>query len=66
MIAFRINEWRKAVDFKAVAIVQVCAVKPFKTVLYSAKKDSCADSKYKSITFPKWAHACPSTIGITF
>ena len=24
MIAFRINEWRKAVDFKAVAIVQVC------------------------------------------
>ena len=53
MIAFRTNEWRKAVDYKAVAVGQ-CCVKHSKRFCIA------------QIVFPKWAHKCPSTIGITF
>ena len=53
MIAFRTNEWRKAVDYKAVAVVQCC--------VKNSKRFCIAQ-----IVFPKWAHKCPSTIGITF
>ena len=66
MIAFRTKEWRKAVDYKAAAIVQFFVNRSKRCMLHSAKKDSGTHSKYKSIAFPKCAHAWPSTIGITF
>ena len=53
MIAFRTNEWCKAIDYKAVAVVQ-CCVKHSKRFCIA------------QIVFSKWAHKCPSTIGITF